>query len=264
MLGQAVPHRVESRTLAVVDADHVMSGEEEMDLDDGRSLVTVRRPVGHHVGVVVVILNLRALVEFAGTGEGQGVDPEGVAEHGLELVVDFVDVEPEELLGPESLGHLLGSRRSTRAVRGEDRVHRIESAAVRRGKRGPAQSGRSMRTRSSRKRCPLATYSAAAIRIISHCEAPGRILAGTPTAKAPLGHGHAIGHDGVGSNRRPRADHGVVEDDGARPDEAFVLQLTALEMGEMADDTAVADRRGKTRAGMDYRSRPAPTSAPRW
>ncbi len=39
----------------------------------------------------------------------------------------------------------------------------------------------------------------------------------------------------------------MVEDHRARPDEAFVLQLAPLEMGEMADHTAVTDSRGETR-----------------
>ena len=78
-----------------------------------------------------------------------------------------------------------------------------------------------------------------------------RILAGTPSARAPGGHDHVVGHHRIGADGGAAADHGPMEDDAARAGQRFVLEGAALQVGQVSDHAAVADDGGESGAGVD-------------
>ena len=99
----------------------------------------------------------------------------------------------------------------------------------------------------------FSTYWAADSLIIGTSERPSRILAGTPSARAPGGTTMLFGTTALAPTVAPAADDGVVQHDAARARQRLVLEGAALEVREVPDDAAVADDGGEARPGVDHR-----------
>jgi len=138
-VGHPLADVVHGRARSPVHGDHEVIGEDEMDLISGRLIG--RGPVDHHVGEVVVVLELGALAEVLGIVHGQVVDAKHGEQHVVGVVVHAVEVEPEELTGRQTLFDGLASGRGGRSSEGQGSVHLPilvpESRADRDGPGGP-------------------------------------------------------------------------------------------------------------------------------
>ena len=116
---------------------------------------------------------------------------------------------------------------------------------------GQHEAAQSIRRSDALYRLALSTYSAAEIRIMRTSERPSRDLGRHPEGQRARRDHHVVRHHRVGAHRGAPADDGVVQDDAARAGQRLVLEGAALEVGEVADDAAVADDGGEARAGVD-------------
>jgi hypothetical protein len=110
-----------------VDGDDVVIGQYEVNLIRGDTGGVGPRAgaMHHHVHESVEVLDLRALAELLGVVEGQSVDVEDVGQQVVRLVIDPVQIEPEEHLVPQVLLDRLPGGVFRGAARGQDSLHDV-------------------------------------------------------------------------------------------------------------------------------------------
>ncbi len=145
LVAEAGTHLLHGPTGSPPYGDHEMHTEDEVDLLDRGAIPG--RPVDHHVGHRVVVLDLRPLAEGLDVVDHEVVNADVVQQEIAGLVVDAVEVEPEEIGAGQGLPDGRRGGLGGGAVDGEDAVH---LTSLPHGPPPPVEDGHSARRSASR------------------------------------------------------------------------------------------------------------------